>query len=68
MRYKTSNKNKVDVYIAYSFDTEKCYILNTNKIENINCFYLQLNNECKNGRVKNFASDFELSKITEILR
>ena len=61
--YKTSNKDKVDYYIGYSFHNDKCYLIDTSKIVNKNCIYLQLNDNCKNGRVINFAKDYELSKI-----
>lgn len=61
--YKTSNKDKVDYYMGYSFETEKCYFIDVTKTDNINCIYLQINDNCKNGRVKNFAKDFELKNL-----
>ncbi len=63
--YKITNKDKVDLYVTYCFENEKCYVIDVNKIKNINSVCLQLNDECKNGRVSNFAKDFELKTIMD---
>ncbi len=65
MAYKTSNKNKVDLYVTYCFENNKCYVINVNTVKNINSICLQLNDNCKNGRVLNFAKDFELKTILD---
>lgn len=57
---RTSNKDKVDYYITYSFETNKCYILKCDSLENINSVCLQLNDEFNNGGRLKFASDYLL--------
>lgn len=61
--YSTSNKDKVDFYIGYSFETEKCYVVRTNEYINSNSISLQLGSDIKYGKNKNYATDFELNKI-----
>ncbi len=59
--YKTTSKDKIDYYVAYSFDTGKCYLINVTETDNTNCIYLQLNEKCKNGGKLNYAKNFELN-------